>query len=210
MNEKPMIPITCKGQKYLPIDKLNSFQGNLKVLPPDQEDQLRSVILKYGFSFPVFIWGQSIIDGHQRLSVLKSLLAEGYQIKGGIPVVEIEAKDEQEAAEKVLLIESHYGRVTNDGLLEFITDFNIDMALLKDDLNLPDIDMDHFFTDFMEEDILPESSETAQPDQALSDTVTIRIMCGRDIWASDGQAVLKDIEKCVAPYDDQFTIQLTE
>jgi len=108
------IKITCNGSKYLPIGKLKNFQGNLKELRADELEKLKRSILKYGFSFPVFVWQSWIMDGHQRIFAVKELLKEGHTI-GDIPVVEIEAD-----------------------LLEF-----------KDDLELPEINLDRFIDGYL-------------------------------------------------------------
>ena len=145
------IKITCRGQKYLPIDQLKNFQGDLKELREDEYEKLKKSILKYGFSFPVFVWQDFMLDGHQRIFTVNKLLAEGYII-GDIPVVEIEAKDKTEAAEKLLVLNSHYAKITEDGLYGFINEMDVDFKGLADDLVLPDFDMDDFFKGYMEND----------------------------------------------------------
>ena len=137
------IKITCKGQQYIPLGKLKAFQGNLKELRPDEFEKLKRSILKYGFSFPVFVWKNNILDGHQRVFVTAELVKEGYQI-GDIPAVEIEAKDETEAAEKLLMLNSRYAKMTDDGLYEFLNTHNVDIENMFADLELPEIDMDGF------------------------------------------------------------------
>jgi ParB-like chromosome segregation protein Spo0J len=100
----------------MPLEDLQYFQGNLKTLDQPQFDKLKRSILKHGFSFPVFVWNDQIIDGHQRIFVTRHLVEqEGYTIDGDIPVVEIQAKDHNEAAEKLLLMTSRYGEVTDAG-----------------------------------------------------------------------------------------------
>jgi hypothetical protein len=210
MEQKQIIPITCKGQKYMPLGKLEDFQGDLKTLPAHNEKKLRQVILKHGFSFPVFVWKQSIIDGHQRLKVLKSLLAEGYQIKGGIPVVEIEAADEKEAAEKLLLMESHYGQVTEAGLLGFIDNFDLDPQGLIDEIDLPDLDIDKLLADDLNAGLPDDTTGPEATSEPEPDTITLKIVMGRPTYDEIGQDVLKKIEQVIKPYGDLVTMQLTE
>ena len=135
------IKITCKGQQYIPLGKLKAFQGNLKELRPDEFEKLKRSILKYGFSFPVFVWKNNLLDGHQRVFVTAELVKEGYAI-GDIPAVEIDAKDETEAAEKLLFINSRYAEITKSGLDEFLNAHNLEIDLLKNDLNLYGIDFE--------------------------------------------------------------------
>lgn len=137
--EKPEISITCEGVEYINIDHLKDFQGNLKTLAKPEFEKLKNSILKYGFSFPVLIWKNNILDGHQRLFVVRSMLKEGYEI-GEIPVVPIHAEDESEAAEKLLHLNSKYAKMTDEGLLSFIDNFDISLQDLPD-LQIPDIDI---------------------------------------------------------------------
>ncbi|MBU1170286.1 MAG: hypothetical protein KKD44_12045, partial [Proteobacteria bacterium] len=166
----PEINITCKGSKYMSLDQLKNFQGNLKTLPESELDKLKRSILKHGFSFPVFIWNDSILDGHQRTFAVRNLIKEGYTIDP-IPVVEIMAATKSEAAEKLLILNSHYAKITEDGLYEFLSANELDIHDIVGDLNLPDFDMDNFMSEYMEteedpqgltdEDEIPELPEEA-------------------------------------------------
>jgi hypothetical protein len=209
--DKKTIPITCAGQKYLPLDQLHDFQGNLKSLSPEQEKKLMAVILRYGFSFPVFVWHDKIIDGHQRLAVVRKLLTKGYRLKNEIPVVEIEAANEQEAAEKLLLAESHYGRLNDAGFLQFIEQYELDVQGFIGEMDLPDIDLDNLLSEHFSDDLAPEAGIDANmPTLDPPETVTLKIICNKDRWTEAGQTVLKQIEDILRPFNNDFTMQLTE
>ena len=171
------IKITCKGSNELPLEQLQYFQGNLKTLEQPQFDKLKRSILKHGFSFPVFVWNDQILDGHQRVFVTRHLIEqEGFAIDGAIPVVEIQAKDRKEAGEKLLALNSQFAKITDEGLYGFLHDFNIDIAGLADDLELPDIDMDKFITGYVGDDIeaseMPEmSNDEKAPIQQMTFTL---------------------------------------
>jgi ParB-like chromosome segregation protein Spo0J len=145
------IPVTCKGSKSVALETLQDFQGNLKTLQLDELEKLKRSILKYGFSFPVFVWKDSILDGHQRLFALKELLKEDHTI-GNIPVVEIQAKNKTEAAEKLLLINSRYAEIEYDGLQKFIDENQIDLDAIIADLSIPDIDLSEFMAESNQDD----------------------------------------------------------
>ena len=136
---KKVIKITCKGSGVIPLDQLQNFQGNLKTLDKPALEKLKRSLIKYGFSFPVFVWGNEILDGHQRIFAAKRLVEDGYSI-GKIPVVEIEAKNKKEAGEKLLILNSEYGKKTNEGMLSFLDDFEVIPDL--DILEIPSIDFD--------------------------------------------------------------------
>lgn len=133
------IKITCKGSATVQLDTLQNFQGNLKTLDKSALEKLKRSLIKYGFSFPVFVWGNEILDGHQRIFAAKNLIECGYTI-GKIPVVEIEAKDKKEAGEKLLVLNSSYGKRTNEGMLSFLDDFEVipDLEILE----IPSVDFD--------------------------------------------------------------------
>lgn len=165
------IKITCKGTKYLPIDGLQAFQGNLKDLRAEELEKLKRSILRYGFSFPVFVWGDKILDGHQRVFAVRELLKEKHTI-GKIPVVEIEAENETEAAEKLLILNSRYARITDEGLYEFLSNHSVDLTGIKDDLVLPEIDLDRFISGWSE-----ETSQTVSPENNYAAQYGVIVIC---------------------------------
>ena len=50
----------------------------------------------------------------------------------------------KEAAEKILLISSQYGKMTEQSLDEFLSENKLDMSDLLDELELPALDMRYF------------------------------------------------------------------
>ena len=141
------ISVTCDPENRLrrvPTSSLTAFQGQMKELRKEQYDQLKQSILSKGFFAPVFVWQNNIVDGHQRLFVLQN---EGWEVEGGIPVVDIQADNEKDAAEKLLLLSSTYGKVDSQGLYEFTQLHGIDLRefTLPD---LPDFDVDVFKAEF--------------------------------------------------------------
>jgi hypothetical protein len=137
---KGEIPIKCRGTREVPLFELKEFQGNLKELSETKFEKLKASIERNGFRFPVFTWGDYILDGHQRIFVLNRMVEEGWRI-GKIPVVEIEAKDKREAQRLLLLISSRYGEIREDGLRDFLKESRIDFDELKKEIALPEIDV---------------------------------------------------------------------
>lgn len=144
--KKKEIKITCKGSRTVPRGELEKLQGNLVQLSQENFDKLRTLLIKYGFRFPVFVWNNKIIDGHQRLYVLNHLIEnEGFSFNQNIPVCDIEAKDEREAKELLLIARSEYGDIRKGELELFITDAGIDFQLIKNSLELKTIKMADLF-----------------------------------------------------------------
>ena len=113
------------------VSDLIDFQGDLKFLTDENKERLKKSINKNGFFVPFFVWENKgkklIIDGHQRLAVLKEL---GYD--GEVPFIHITAKTEKDAKEKLLVISSQYGTISDDGFFKFadgldVSNFNFDL-----------------------------------------------------------------------------------
>ncbi len=154
---KREIKIACKGADSLPVGSFEHFQGGLKTL--DKEDFVKGVesIVKLGFSFPVCVWrngkNRKIIDGHQRLHVIQQMLKDGWTLPGGkLPVSWVEAKDEKEAKAKVLAATSQYGRMTYEGLYEFIETAGLKINDIVALTRFPEINMERFTSGFYFDD----------------------------------------------------------
>jgi hypothetical protein len=117
-----MIRIECTGADSLPLDAIEEFQGNLKKRSKKDIELIITSIEKYGFSFPFFIWNGTghnyCLDGHGRIQALSELRRKGEDLPM-FPVVYVEAKDEAEAKNKLLRLNSQYGQMTIESVLEF-------------------------------------------------------------------------------------------
>jgi len=144
---KKAIKVTCEGADLLSLDRLTPFQGNLKELSTINYEKLKAEILELGFSEPISVWVSDknyIINGHQRVRVLQRMRdIEGYKIPD-LPVSYITADTYKQAKKKVLALTSQYGQLSDEGLLEFITEADIELEELKN-LRFPDLNLDIFF-----------------------------------------------------------------
>src|SRR5262249_9414853 len=127
------IAIRCTAAVNLQLRELTPLQGELKELTGANFEKLKQSILKHGITFPFFIGkgdGENyILDGTQRDRVLKRRAEDGYEVPP-LPCALIEAKNRKEAAEKILLISSQYGRITDEGLYEFLSTNELDFGEL--------------------------------------------------------------------------------
>jgi ParB-like chromosome segregation protein Spo0J len=143
------IDIQCTAAINLDLDQLTPMQGDLKELSEANFQKLKQSILRHGITFPLFVWQNEginyILDGTQRDRVLSKLVSAGYECPP-LPCALIEAKDKREAAEKILLISSQYGRMTEESLDEFLAENDLSFLELADELELPSID-DAYFRD---------------------------------------------------------------
>jgi hypothetical protein len=141
------IAIRCSAAVNLILSDLTPLQGGLKELGDANFEKLKTSILKHGITVPFFVWqseGENyILDGTQRDCVLTRMAEEGYEVPP-LPCALIQAKDRKEAAEKILLISSQYGKMTNHSLEDFLAENDLDLPELQDELELPSIDLEYF------------------------------------------------------------------
>lgn len=153
---KKSIYIKCTGSDHLNYEDLSTFQGDFKKRTEHQLTQIATSITKYGFTFPFFVWKDGptnyCLDGHGRLGALHDLAGKGWEIPA-LPVVYVEAKDEAEAKQKLLRLNSSYGEIDVDGFIEFIESDGLHVEW--DELNIKGIsrdgieggDIDDFFNE---------------------------------------------------------------
>lgn len=188
-----------KSYERVARETLTPFQGELKELRVEEYNQLKDSMEREGFFEPVEYWedkeGQRwIIDGHQRLFVCDK---EGWPMPE-VPVRPMAAKSKEEAARKLLLLNSRYGRMTGQGLYEYMHEFSIEADEL-DRFSFSDLDLDSFKLEYFDETTLPPGDEDAIPEVPGDPTSKLgdlwllgehRVLCGDCTDAGDVQKVL--------------------
>ena len=191
-NLDKMIEIKCDCDKVIDFHELTEFQGGLKERTQADYDKAKKSILKYGWSFVLYYWNDGktkwIIDGHNRVTVLKQLEKDGYFIPP-IPAIEVFCKDRKEAKEKLLRLNSTFGKLTKESVLEFAEDIDLNF----DEIALPDSVID--FTDQSGEiaetegdDEAPEVDEKSEPVSKRGEMYELGnsiLMCGDSTNAED-------------------------
>lgn len=121
----PSIAPELSDLPHVPVSALAPFQGELKELTTREYNKLKKSLMENGVIVPFFVWQRNgtgyILDGHQRERVFQR---EGWELD--VPVIYIDAEDEQDAKQKLLVISSQYGRVTQEGWDEFTFDLDDD------------------------------------------------------------------------------------
>lgn len=149
--------VKCKTQDYLDLHELTEFQGGLKERDDKDYAKIQKSIEKYGFAFPFFVWKHDginhVLDGHGRFGALNRMVAKGEQLPK-LPVVYVDCADEEAAKNLLLRLNSQYGRMTAETIIEFMDGFQLDI----DDLALPSGTIDLH--------IEPEQEETVGDDEA--------------------------------------------
>ena len=186
------ISIKCETKDYLKLEDMTVMQGNLKLREDADYEKIKKSILTYSFSFPFFIWRSGktnyLIDGTGRHDCLLKMQEEGYLIPE-LPVVYIQCKNKTEAKQKLLRLNSQYGKMTKESVLEFAEDLEINF----DEISLPDTVID--FSDQSEEpqettgdDEVPEVDEKSEPVSKRGEMYELGnslLMCGDSTSAED-------------------------
>lgn len=156
MKQIKTISIKCETSETLEIAEMTEMQGGLKERTDIDYDKIKLSICKFGFSFPFFIWKSGnknyLIDGHGRFATLCKMQKDGYLIPP-LPVVYIQCKNKTEAKQKLLRLNSQYGKMTKESVLEFAEDIDLNF----DEIALPDT-----VIDFTEEEIPENLDEDMQ------------------------------------------------
>lgn len=117
---------------------------NFKEWTSNGDKKLMESILKYQFVDPFKVYEEDgvlyCLDGKHRFLDLKSALENGVSIPEHLPATFIDCKNMKEAAELVLVYSSHYAKITQQGLLDFVTKFDLDFPDMTNMLNIPEFD----------------------------------------------------------------------
>ena len=142
MDNQKIITVKCDSKTTSNINDLIWFQDDLKTIEPEDLQALKKSIIENGILSPFFAWENEgkkyIMDGHHRIMALKLLLEDGYFIPE-LPVVLIFAATKKQAAEQLLVLNSVYAKITNDGISKYMIQNEIDLSFLQS-VNIPNID----------------------------------------------------------------------
>ena len=171
-----MIKVKCDVKDTLELDELSDFQGNLKERGDADFEKIQKSIKKHGFSFPFFVWKKGktnfVLDGHGRLGALRRMAAGGETIPP-LPVVYVKCKDEAEAKEILLKLNSQYGKMTAESVKDFLGDLEIDF----ENLALPGgfLDLKVEFDDLETRE--PDETNLSDPNFNYNSQYGVIVMC---------------------------------
>lgn len=165
-----MLPISQFSLKKIDYRTLIPLQsGSVRRLSGEGYERLRKSFTSIGYSIPLFVWESNerhyILDGHGREKVL---LEEGLTFKDEsgnetyeVPCLVIAAESEVKAREKILLINSRYQEWGSEveGFMK-----GVDVEMLQNVVNIPEISIPDFFTNNNIEDIAEVVEELGAED----------------------------------------------
>lgn len=125
MSTQKVIEVKVQGADLLDIKDMVPIQGALKSLSTQRKDELKREIVKEGFKFAFNIWKDGkenkILGGTQRWTALQELRKEGVVVPK-LPVNWIKAKNLKDAKKTILDDIRRYGKVTEQGMMDFLSD----------------------------------------------------------------------------------------
>lgn len=180
-HEKRQLRITCKAADTEEYSRLIEAQGKLKTLHKADYERLKERIMRLGFHQPITVWvwknKKHIINGHQRLRTIKTMVEkEGFTIPP-LPVNYVKAENWNKAKRKILALTSTYGRTKKEGLYNFLTDSDLNPRSLLEDVKIADFDLIDFYETYYtakeSDDLdlgasLEETEEIANPEEEES------------------------------------------
>jgi len=195
------------------LEQLSRFQGSLKRISKRNLEKLKLSILRNGFSAPIFVWrnggANNILDGHQRLTALRSLEADGHAVPK-LPVAYIEADSEQQAKAKLLAITSQYGDFVKEGLDEFLVD--LDPSAILDTVRLVDRELriggQLGVPATKDDDEVPEPAEAITKPGDLWILGEHRLLCGDAGNAEDVDRLLAGISIQLVNTDPPYNVKV--
>ncbi len=141
---------------------------NFKDLTVEAYERLKTSIVNNSFveSFKVWREGKVLycLDGYHRCKVLEDLERDGFEVPERFPADFLRCRDRKEAARLVLIFSSVYARPTSDGLYEFLSAFDLSFEAIRQEIDLPSINLERFSDEFIETggmEIEKESNEHA-------------------------------------------------
>ena len=142
-------------------------QENFKEWVTNGAEKLVESILKYQFISPFMVWQNEgvnyCLDGRHRFLDLEKVSELGANVPELLPATFVDCANMKEAAELVLVYSSAYAKITQQGLLDFVNNFDLDFPDMQAMMNIPDFDDIAFqgllnkFEGNEEEKIIPSS-----------------------------------------------------
>lgn len=192
-------------------------QENFKEWINDGDTKLIESILKYQFCDAFKVWEHEgklyCLDGKHRFLDLIKVAELGHNVPDDLPATFVDCENMESAAELVLVYSSAYAKITQQGLFDFVSKFNLDIPTLKDVINIPEFSMQRFEQKFDLFDV--ETGE--EPHVEVDDKNIIvqpgdvfqlnghRLICGSFTSNQDVKALMQDdkarIVNCDPPYN---------
>lgn len=124
-------------------------QDDFKSFSESDKAALKASIVSDDFIQPFYVWEDPegtlfCLDGKHRKLFLEELVEEGFGVPYQLPATFIECEDKKQAARLVLKFSSAYAKITQQGLHDFISIYDLDWSEIKQEIDLPAVSFDRF------------------------------------------------------------------
>ena len=205
-----MITINCTTEDHLDLGQLTEFQGGLKNRTEADYAKIIVSIQKYGFSFPFFVWAHDdinhVLDGHGRLGALQRLKAQGETIPS-LPVVYVNCGNEENAKNLLLRLNSQYGQMTAESVMDFMAGLEFDPAELALPEGILDLNLDE--KEHVEDDDVPEPETDLPPISKPGEIYQLgphALMCGDSTKAEDLEKLMAGSKADLVVTDPPYNV----
>ncbi|MBC7750074.1 MAG: site-specific DNA-methyltransferase [Methylotenera sp.] len=192
-------------------------QENFKEWINDGDTKLIESILKYQFCDAFKVWEYEgklfCLDGKHRFLDLIKVAELGHNVPDDLPATFVDCENMEGAAELVLIYSSAYAKITQQGLFDFVSKFNLDIPTLKSVINIPEFSMQRFEQKFDFFEVATGEEPHVEVDEKNiivqpGDVFQInghRLICGSFTSNEDVKALMQDdkarIVNCDPPYN---------
>lgn len=141
---EPTLRIRCKVTDSVSIEELNDLQDDFKFMSLENQAKLKKEMETVGFCEPISVWFNKgkyfVLNGHQRINVIKTMIADGWVVPDGtLPVNVVEADDKKEAKRLVMGLTSNYGTVSKKGYKRLLKEAGMSEDEGQSAFNFPDL-----------------------------------------------------------------------
>jgi DNA modification methylase len=192
-------------------------QENFKEWIGNGDTKLIQSILKYQFVDAFKVWEHEnklyCLDGKHRFLDLIKVSELGHNVPEELPATFIDCENIESAAELVLVYSSAYAKITQQGMFDFVSKFNLDLPAMNETINIEGFSMTRFEQkfDLFEVETGEEPHVDLDQDNIVVQTGDLfqlnghRIICGSFTNDQDVKALMqKDkarIVNCDPPYN---------
>lgn len=154
-------------------------QEGFKDLESDAAHRLKASILANNFTQPFYVWEDPdngtifCLDGKHRTKMLEELITEGHNIPYLLPATFIHCENKKEAAKLVTIYSSIYARVSQQGLFDFMKEYELDFSELREQMDLPEFSIDRFEQKFDLFDINESDDQEEDIPEVSNDQVIV-------------------------------------
>lgn len=168
-------------------------QQNFKDISADDMSAIKASLLANSFAQPFYVWNDEsnnslyCLDGKHRTLALEELIKDGVNVPNSLPATFIHCENKKQAAKLVIIYSSIYAKISQQGLFDFLKEYELQMSEFNGEISLPDFSMPRFEQKFDLMGVKDDESDNEQID--IDDVIIVspgdlfelgnhRIICG--------------------------------